>query len=66
MLERTFQDITHPEDPHTDVEQVERLLRGEIATYTMEKRYLRRDSTPVWVGSTVSLVRNEAEEPGGL
>ena len=64
MLERTFQDITHPEDPEADVEQVERLLRGEIATYTMEKRYLRKDSSPVWVSSTVSLVRNEVEEPG--
>jgi PAS domain S-box-containing protein len=66
MLERTFQDITHPEDLDAHVEQVERLLRGEVATYTMEKRYIRKDSSPVWVSLTVSLVRNEAGEPGWL
>lgn len=64
MLERTFQDITHPEDLDTDLEHVQRLLRGELETYTLEKRYIRKESSPVWVSVTVSLVRNEAGEPG--
>ena len=64
LLERTFLDITHPEDAETHVEQMGRLLRGAIATYTLEKRYIRKDGSPVWGSVTVSLVRDEAEEPG--
>ncbi|MBV8702506.1 MAG: CHASE3 domain-containing protein [Acetobacteraceae bacterium] len=39
---RTFQDITHPDDLEADRDNVRRLLAGEIATYSMEKRYIRR------------------------
>jgi len=58
MKERTFQDITHPEDRNVDAEQAERLLRGETETYTAEKRCLRKDGPVVWVSLTVSPVRN--------
>ncbi len=64
MLERTFLGITHSEDLDTHVEQMGRLLRGAIATYTLEKRYVRKDGSPVWGSVTVSLVRDEAGEPG--
>ncbi len=57
LLERTFQDITYPEDLTADLANVQRLLKGEIDTYVMEKRYLRKDQTTVWVNLTVSLVR---------
>jgi PAS domain S-box-containing protein len=54
----TFQDITHPEDLETDLDHVRALLAGESERYTMEKRYIRRDRTPVWVNLTVSLLRS--------
>ncbi len=63
MLRRTFQDITHPDDLDTDLENVHRLLAGEIDTYSMEKRYIRQNGETVWVQLTVSLVRNRAGEP---
>ncbi|NUN97018.1 MAG: PAS domain S-box protein [Candidatus Omnitrophica bacterium] len=58
---KRFQDITHPEDLDTDLEFVRQLLAGERTTYSMEKRYIRKDGNPVWVNLTVSLVR----EPSG-
>ncbi|MEW5860747.1 MAG: PAS domain S-box protein [Cyanobacteriota bacterium] len=63
LLERTFQDITHPDDLNTDLEYIGRMLAGEISTYSMEKRYIRKDTSPVWINLTGSVVRNCAGEP---
>lgn len=59
----TFQQITHPEDLSTDLGHLGRLLKGAIATYSMEKRYVRKDASLVWVNLTVSLVRDDAFAP---
>ena len=63
LLERTFQEITHPDDVNNDMQQAERLLAGEISSYRMEKRYLRLDGSVIWVMLSVSLVRDGAGEP---
>ena len=63
LLERSFQDITHPEDLEADLDQVRRMIAGEITTYAMEKRYLRKDGTYIWANLTVSLVRDDEGEP---
>ena len=63
LLRTTFQDITHPDDLDRDLAHMRRLLAGESRTYTIEKRYLRRDGSLVWVNLTVSLVRDAAGEP---
>ena len=36
---------------------------GDIKTYSLEKRYLRKDRSTVWIVLTVSLVRTTAGEP---
>jgi diguanylate cyclase (GGDEF)-like protein len=53
----TFQDITHPDDLEGDLAQVRRVLDGEIDTYDMEKRYIRKDGSMVWAHLTVGCVR---------
>ncbi len=63
LLERTFQDITHPDDLEADLGQQERLLSGGIPGYSMEKRYLRKDGSVVWIQLTTSLERPPSEEP---
>ena len=55
--------MTHPDDLDADLEQVKRLLAGEIDTYSMEKRYLRRDGTTVWANLTASLHRTATGAP---
>jgi PAS domain S-box-containing protein len=59
----TFQDITHPDDLEADVEHAQRLWAGEIDTYSMQKRYLRKDASVVWIQLTVSVVREPSGEP---
>ncbi|MEH2280607.1 MAG: PAS domain S-box protein [Nostoc sp.] len=57
----TFQDITHPEDLNINLKYVDQILADNIQTYSMEKRYFRKDHSIVWVNLTVSLMR----EPSG-
>jgi PAS domain S-box-containing protein len=63
LLHMTFQDITHPDDLETDLEYVRRMLSGEITSYAMEKRYIRKDRSIVWAELTVSLVRSVDGQP---
>jgi PAS domain S-box-containing protein len=58
LLTKTFQDITHPADLEADLAQVQRLLAGETESYTLEKRYLRRDQSVMWGNLTVSCARS--------
>ncbi|HWG90924.1 MAG TPA: PAS domain S-box protein [Candidatus Thermoplasmatota archaeon] len=66
MLVRDFQSLTHPLDLPRDLEQRERLLRGEIPIYKTEKRYLRKDGRILWVNLTLSVVRHENGDPDYL
>ena len=63
LLGKTFQDITHPADVDENVESLRRLLAGEIDTYEMEKRYIRKDGGFVWILLSVSLVRGADGSP---
>lgn len=59
----TFQAITHPDDLGADLGFVDQMLRGEIRTYQMEKRYLHKQGHVVWILLSVSLVRNPDGTP---
>ncbi len=63
MLELRFQDITHADDLEVDLAQAGRLLSGKIDSYSMEKRYIRKDGGLVWIELTVALVRDETGRP---
>ncbi|MBE9012536.1 PAS domain S-box protein [Pseudanabaenaceae cyanobacterium LEGE 13415] len=63
LLQRNFQEITDPDDLNADLTYVQKLLAGEIQTYTLEKRYLRKDRSIVWISVTVSLVRTSDGKP---
>ncbi len=63
LLARTFQEVTHPDDLEVSVEHHNRLLSGLCQSYALEKRYLRKDGSPIWVNLTVSLVRTVVGTP---
>jgi len=62
LLALTFQDITHPEDLEADLQLARDVLAGTRDSYSMDKRYLRRDGTVVWVTLTVALARDEQDD----
>ena len=63
LIQRPFQEITHPDDVGSDQELITLLLDGEIPGYQFEKRYVRRDGTEIWAELSVSLVRDAAGAP---
>ena len=58
LLKLTFRDVTHPADLATDLAFREKLLAGLLPQYSMEKRYVRKNGSIVWVNLTVSSVRD--------
>jgi PAS domain S-box-containing protein len=58
LLKLTFQDITHPDDLAADLAQAEKLRDGGLKTYSLEKRYVKKDGSIVWINLTVSGVRD--------
>jgi PAS domain S-box-containing protein len=63
LLQRSFQDITHPDDLDLDLANVGKILAGEIDSYQMEKRYLHKNGAIVWALLSVSLVRDNDGKP---
>lgn len=53
-----FQSITHPEDLENDLAGVGSLLDGTRESYDLEKRYIHKNGSVVWVLLTATLVRN--------
>jgi PAS domain S-box-containing protein len=63
LLQCRFQDLTYPDDLTPDLSLLGRLLAGEITTFSMEKRYIRKDGKLIWADLSVSLARDEAGRP---
>jgi PAS domain S-box-containing protein len=60
LIGRTLHEITAPDDLAVTRDLNAAGQTGELRAFEYEKRYLRRDGTPVWVHVTVSVVRDEA------
>jgi diguanylate cyclase (GGDEF)-like protein/PAS domain S-box-containing protein len=56
LMRTDFQSITHPDDLGGDVTLADKVLSHEIDTYSMEKRYLHKDGSIVWVNLSVSRI----------
>jgi len=52
MLDRTFQDLTYPDDLQADMENMQLLLAGQVKTFQMEKRYIQKNGEVIWVNLT--------------
>ncbi|WP_166395720.1 PAS domain S-box protein [Rubrobacter marinus] len=63
MLRLGMEDLAAPEDQEADLQQARRVLAGEIESYSLEKRYLRKDGAVIWANLAVSLVRDPSGGP---
>lgn len=63
LLARTFQDVRHADDLEHDFGFARQLLDNVIHSHKMEKRYIRKDGSIVWLHTTVSLIRSETGAP---
>jgi len=47
LLQKSLAEVTHPDDIQLSLDQNRKLLAGEIDSFRIEKRYVRRDGQPV-------------------
>lgn len=63
LSQRSFQEMTFPEDLAEDLRQMERLITGEIESYQLEKRLYRKDGQLIWVNLTITLLHDHKGNP---
>src|SRR4030095_13229070 len=63
LLARTFKDVTHPDDFEADWSQCQRLIRGEIKSFDLEKRYIHKDGHIIWAYLNCSIVTDAKGKP---
>lgn len=63
LLTKTFQDITHADDLQSDLDLVKKIIAHEIEHYSLEKRYLKKDGSVIWINLTATLVFKANGEP---
>jgi PAS domain S-box-containing protein len=63
LRRRSITSLTVADDREATLAGHERLWRGDITHLDVERRYLRKDGSALWVRVTTSLVRAGSEEP---
>ena len=53
-----FGDFTHPDDVVLEIQQMDRIARGEVDSYTLEKRYKHKSGRFFWVELNLTAYRS--------
>lgn len=54
----TYLDLCHPQERNVTVASLERLTQSPFTTVKMEKRFLKKQGTEIWVRATISCLFN--------
>jgi PAS domain S-box-containing protein len=60
LLTKTYIGHTHPQDRNQDLKEVARVIRGKTDSWSIEKRFVRKDGHAVWVGVHGFALRDHA------
>lgn len=56
----TFKDITHPEELELELPYMSQIISGEIDSFDLEKRYIRKNGEILWVNLRLIALRDRA------
>ena len=57
LARMTWEELTHPADLKRNVKWFDKMLRGEIDSYALEKRFIRKDGFALYTALSVGCVR---------
>jgi PAS domain S-box-containing protein len=60
---KSIRELTHASDMDTNAELLEELWAGRRNSYSLDKRYVRRDGSELWVRVTAAMVRTPEGAP---
>lgn len=63
LLARSIKQVSHPDDSTMSDAARLKLRNGEIDSFKLEKRYLRKDGSLIWVSLTVAIMRDAKGQP---
>jgi PAS domain S-box-containing protein len=63
MLAMRIPEITHVEDRERDWEAFQDVVKGKSGNYRLEKRYIRKDGTIVWVNVNMTVIHDFSGQP---
>jgi PAS domain S-box-containing protein len=63
LLQKTFQQITHPDDLNADLEKTQQLLAKQSRSYQIEKRYIHKQGHVIWAILSASLIDDQNGRP---
>jgi PAS domain S-box-containing protein len=63
LLAGNIKDVTHPDDLYNDWREREQLIRTEIKSYGVEKRFFHKDGHTIWVYNNCSIVEDDLGKP---
>jgi len=58
LIGKSFDELTHPSDISIDHSQLEMMLKGEIEGFRVEKRYITKNKSIIWVNLNISCSRD--------
>ncbi len=58
LLLTTWSELTHPEDLNLDYENFDRVVKGEIDGYNIDKRFICKNGEIIWTSLSVRCVRH--------
>jgi PAS domain S-box-containing protein len=59
LIQRTWTELTYPDDLKPNLQLFDRLLAGEIEHFSLDKRFIRKDRSIVYTTIYVRVFRNE-------
>ncbi len=62
LMEMTVAELTHPEDLPASFQAIQQLYDRQIESFTVEKRYIRKNGSCFWAETTVYLVELREEQ----
>jgi PAS domain S-box-containing protein len=62
LSQKTFQELSYPQDIEKDDHLYNKLIRKEIDNYCIEKRYIRKDGNIIWGDLSVSSMLSDENE----
>jgi len=63
FFQKSGVDLSYPEDADIGITELKDVLEGNLNTYQIEKRYVRKNGEPYWVRLTNSVVRTPDGKP---
>jgi PAS domain S-box-containing protein len=63
LIGKTIAEITHPEDLRLGMKEMKWMVDGELASFSLQKRYVKKDGEVVWGELNISLVRDANNKP---